>query len=128
MGNKIGQGDLNLVSLDYSSLLAAILKALQNTNPFRISQNGKQLFIDIDEIAYDLAINPGDKIESPLASGWRSAKVATTNFSESSKDSFIIYNRDIRDCLQQHLESLLKEKNHKSIEDYLISKARLAIQ
>ncbi len=51
MGNKIGQGDLNLESLDYSSLLAAILKALQNTNPFRISSNGKQLFIDIDEIA-----------------------------------------------------------------------------
>ena len=63
MGNKIGQGDPNLVSLNYSSLLAAILKALQNTNPFRISQNGKQLFIDIDKIAYALAINQGDKIQ-----------------------------------------------------------------
>ncbi len=124
MANTIEESDRSLVSLDYSSLLEAILASLRETqanNPFRISQNGKHLFIDIDDIAYNLAINvnQGKKIDDPLGGHGRDARVATTNFTLSSKDSFVRHNREIRDCLQQNLTSLLKQKNHDSIEKYL---------
>ncbi|MDJ0535869.1 MAG: hypothetical protein QNJ70_25835 [Xenococcaceae cyanobacterium MO_207.B15] len=119
MVNTIGQGDYNLVRVDYSSLLDAIFKALENTNPFRISKNGKQLFIDIDDISYNIATKQDNKIQSPLGSSWRSAKVATTNFTEGSKDKFVTDNRKIRERLQKHLESVLKDKSYESIEHYL---------
>ncbi len=119
MANIIAEGDRSLVSIDYSSLLSAILESLQETNPFRISKNGCQLFADIDEIAYSVAISEGSKIPNILGTNWRNARVATTNFTESSKDSFVTYNRAIRDCLQQHLETLLQENNYESIENYL---------
>ena len=119
MTNNLAEGDRNLVSIDYSSLLSAILESVRATNPLRISKNSYQLFVDIDEIAYSVAISESSKIPNILGSNWRDAKVATTNFTESSKDSFVTYNRDIRDCLQQHLESLLQENNYDSIENYL---------
>ena len=119
MANTLDTGDRNLVTLDYNPLLNAVLKHLQTTNPFRISKNGQQLFIDIDEIAYKIAMSEESKVATLLGNNWRSARVATTNFTEPSKDSFVTYNRDIRDCLQQHLESSLTEKNHDSIENYL---------
>ena len=117
MTNIIAEGDRSLVSIDYNSLLGAVLESLQETNPFRISKNGCQLFADIDEVAYSVAIAEGS-LPNILGSNWRDAKVATTNFTESSKDGFVAYNRAIRDCLQQHLESLLQDK-HESIENYL---------
>ncbi len=117
MVNTIGEGNRSLVSLDYSSLLAAILKSLKTTNPFKISKNGKQLFINIDEIAYNVAITK--TIEMPLGSNWRGGKVATTSLTESSRDSFVDYNRKIRESLQAYLESLLKENECSCLEDYL---------
>lgn len=119
MTNTLAEGDRSLVSIDYSSLLNAILEILRETNPLRISKNGCQLFADIDEIAYSVAIAEGSKLPNILGSNWRDARVATTNLTESSKDSFVTYNRAIRDCLQQHFESLLQENKHESIENYL---------
>lgn len=58
MANTIGEGDRNLIRLNYTSLLTAILEALQDSQAnqlYQISENGKQLLIDIDEIAYRLA-------------------------------------------------------------------------
>ena len=121
MANTIGEGDRNLVRLDYISLLTAILAILQNpqrNNPYKLSENGKQLCIDIDEIAYALATAQDSKIQMPLSS-WQGARVATTNFTESSRDDFADYNRKIRDSLQQHLESFVKEHNFGSIENYI---------
>ena len=121
MANTIGEGDRNLVRLDYISLLTAILAVLQNpqrNNPYKLSENGKQLCIDIDEIAYALATAQDSKIQMPLSS-WQGARVATTNFTESSRDDFANYNRKIRDSLQQHLESFVKEQNFDSIENYI---------
>lgn len=119
MANIIEEGDRSLVSIDYNSLLSGILESVRATNPFRISQNGCQLFADIDEIAYSVAIAEGSKLPNILGSNWRDARVATTNLTESSKDSFVTVNRAIRDCLQQHLESLLQENGHQSIDNYL---------
>ncbi len=117
MVNTIGEGDRSLVRLDYSSLLKAILNKLKTTDPFKISKNRKQLFINIDEIAYSLATQ--GSIEMPLGSNWRGAKVATTHLTESSKDSFVSYVREIRSNLQKHLDSLLKSRNYESREDFV---------
>ena len=117
MVNTIGEGDRSLVRLDYSSLLKAILAKLKTTNPFKISSNSKQLFIDIDKIAYSLATQDG--IEMPLGSNWRGAKVATTHLTELSKDSFVSDTREIRSCLQEHLDSLLKSRGYQSREDFI---------
>ncbi len=119
MDNNIQQGDRDLVSLNYKSLLGAILKALQKKNLFRISKNGRQLFIDIDDIAYSVAIEQSNKLGGLLVGNYYNSKVATTNLLESSRDKFVEYNRDIRDCLQQHLESVVKENKYQSIEHYI---------
>jgi hypothetical protein len=124
MANTLDQGDRDLVNLDYNPLLAAILeylKSTKNPHPFRVSENGKQLFIDIDEIAYNLAMSREDRTATLLSNNWKSARVATTNLSESSKDDFVNYHREIRDCLQQHLECVLQENKHSSIEEFLKS-------
>ncbi len=123
MVNTISEGDQNLVNLNYTSLLNAILKYLKNSqanNPYRISKNGKHLHINIDEIAYTLATKQDSKIEPPL-SIWQGARVATTNFSESSRDNFVEKIREIRDYLQQYLELLLKEQNYDSLENFIRS-------
>ncbi|MGB3694281.1 MAG: hypothetical protein WBG70_17305 [Spirulinaceae cyanobacterium] len=117
MVNTIREGDRSLVRVDYSSLLKAILERLQTTNLWRISSNGKQLFIDVDEIAYSLATQGG--IEMPLGSNWRGAKVATTHLTESSKDSFVSCNREIRACLEKCLDSWLQERNYQFREDFV---------
>lgn len=99
MVNTIGEGDRDLVRLNYTSLLATILEALQNSQAnklYQLSENDKQLCIDIDDIAYSLAIAEKSGIETPLSS-WQGTRVATTNFTESSKDDFAVYNRKIRD-------------------------------
>ena len=121
MANTIGEGDRNLVRLDYTSLLTAILEALQNpqaNNPYKLSESGQQLCIDIDNIAYSLATNQGSKIQMPLSSS-QGARIATTNFTESSRDDFADYNRQIKDCLQQFLESFVRLHNFDSTESYL---------
>jgi hypothetical protein len=121
MANTIGEGDRNLVRLDYTSLLTAILEALQNpqaNNPYKLSESGQQLCIDIDNIAYSLATNQGSKIQMPLSSS-QGARIATTNFTESSRDDFANYNRQIRDCLQQLLESFIRQHGFDSIESYI---------
>ena len=121
MANTIGEGDRNLLRLDYTSLLTAILEALQNpqaNNPYKLSESGQQLCIDIDDIAYSLATNQGSKIQMPLSSS-QGARIATTNFTESSRDDFADYNRQIRDCLQQFLEYFVKQHGFDSTESYL---------
>ena len=123
MANTIGEGDRNLIRLNYTSLLTAILEALQDSQAnqlYQISENGKQLLVDIDEIAYQLATTQENKVQTPFGS-WQGAKIATTNLTELSKDDFADYNRKIRDRLQQLLESFLKEHSFNSIESYLKS-------
>lgn len=121
MVNSLREGDRDLVRLDYTGILTAILEALQNPqakNPFRISKNGKHLHIDLDNVAYSLATNPNSNLEMPLSS-WQGMRVATTNFTESSRDDFANLNRQIRDCLQQRLEALLSGTEYESIEKFL---------
>jgi hypothetical protein len=122
MVNTIGEGDQHLVPLDYSSLLATILEYLRNSDHkslFRLSKNDQQLFIEIDEVAYHLATIKVSDIESPLGSNWRNSKVATTHFTDSSKESFVHYIRSIRECLGQRLEQVVRNKGYNAVEDYV---------
>ena len=124
MVNTIGEGDKDLVPVNYSSLLATILKSLNHAetkNPFRLSDNAKRLFIEIDEIAYYLATTKASEIESLLGKNWRSSKVATTHSTKASKDSLINYTRKIRECLDQQLQQVVREKGYNAIQDYISS-------
>ena len=122
MANTIGEGDRNLVRLDYTGLLTAILEALQNLqvdNPYNLSKSGQQLCIDIDDIAYSLATTQDKNIENPLSSS-QGARIATTNFTESSRDDFADRNRQIRDCLLELFESFVAQHYFEdTIESYI---------
>ncbi|GET39563.1 hypothetical protein [Microseira wollei] len=124
MVNTLAEGDNGLVRLDYSDLLTKILKLLQNhdtKNRFSLSKDGNQLLIDLDEIAFQVA---SSTIENPLGISASSAKSASVNLSRGVKPFFINQVQQIRDCLKQHVESLLKQEGQDiSLEDYVNSLA-----
>ena len=121
MVNQLTEGSNRLVTLDYSDLLKKILTVLQvpENNPFKPSQSGNQLRIDIDEIAYLVASS--SNIISPLLGADYNSKSATTNFANTdSENSFIKDIQKIRNCLTKKLENVLSDgENKTSIEDYI---------
>ena len=124
MVNTLAEGDNGLVRLDYSDLLTKIVKLLQDRdtkNPFSLSKDGNRLLIDIDEIAFQVG---SSTIENPLGISASSAKSASVNLSRGVKDLFINQVQQIRDCLKQHVESLLTQEGQDiSLEDYVNSLA-----
>lgn len=121
MANRIGEGDLNLARVNYTSLLNGILEILGNTPPsnlYRFCDDGGQLAIDIDEIAYSLATTQASMIENPCSST-QGIRIATTNLTESSLDDFADLNRKIRDRLQEYLGCLLQDHNFSCLGSYL---------
>lgn len=105
MVNELRQGDDDLVSVDYSSIQQQILRVLQNINPFEVSENGRRLTINIDEIAAGVAISG---VQSPL-SDTKGVRSATVNFSRGFETSFSSQIQEIKACLERHLKSLLPE-------------------
>ncbi|BAZ43758.1 hypothetical protein NIES4102_07590 [Chondrocystis sp. NIES-4102] len=121
MANRIGFGERNLAQVNYTSLLNAILEILGNTPPsslYRFCDDGGQLAIDIDEIAYSLATTQANMIENPCSS-WKGIRIATTNLTESSRDDFADLIRKIRDRLQEYLGCLLQDHNFSCLASYL---------
>lgn len=115
MVNTLQEGDNGLVRLDYSDLLSKILKVLQNQQtkkPFSLSEDGKRLLIDIDEIAFQVA---SSTVANPLGASASSAKSATVNLSRGLKPHFISLVQQIRDCLKQHIEATLPQEEGKNI-------------
>ncbi|MEH1974288.1 MAG: hypothetical protein V7L02_14015 [Nostoc sp.] len=113
--NRITVGqDLNYV--DYTDLLAKILLVLQKQNQkiFKISNGGKHLQIDIDNIASEVA---NLQIENPLGASANSVRTATVNISPGSEDKFRTQIRAIKDCVNKLLKSSLE--NSESIEDFV---------
>ena len=112
--NIISEGDNYLAPLNYSSLFNKMLEVLQTQNPFRFSPDGKRLQINVDKIAYEVAIS---RVASPLtsASGVRSA---TVNFSDRFTNLFPKQVRQIRDCLRNHLNGSVPE-NGNSVEEII---------
>lgn len=115
--NVLRQGDDDLVQVDYSDILTKISEALrnqENKNPFNIS-GGKQLLVDIDEIANQLASSPPD---SPLMGSF--AKAATVNFTSRFKESFPDSIREIESSLKERLKTALAHMQPSvSAEQYL---------
>jgi hypothetical protein len=120
MVNTLEEGGNELVNLNYSHLLTTILKILQDPQTkslFSKSNNGKQFFIDIDEIADRVA---SSSIENPLGSQSSSAKSATFNLNKASQSAFIQQVQQIRECLKQQIEAVIGEGEQQvSIEQYL---------
>ncbi|VXD15258.1 conserved hypothetical protein [Planktothrix serta PCC 8927] len=107
MVNILEEGDNGLVRVDYGDLLTKILQVLENQqvkNPLNLSQDGKRLLIDIDEIAAQVSeLN----IANPLGGSTFNAKSATVNLSPGSRNAFISQIQQIRDILTQKIESIL---------------------
>jgi len=104
--NILELGDNQLPPLDYSSLLGEILSVLsKEKNPFKFSDDRKRLQIDVDRIAFAVAMA---RVENPLAlkSG---VKMATVNF--SSTTAFADRIRQIRDRLGQLLRDAAGDGN-----------------
>ena len=120
--NTLREGNNELALLDYSDLLDNILTVLQNQqtkNPFSISSDFNQLVIDIDQIAFQVATL---QVENPLGAYGSNARSATVNFSPGSRDSFNNQVQQIRDCLRQHIESILAQREAKTtLEQYVAS-------
>jgi hypothetical protein len=124
MVNTLQEGDNGLVRLDYNDLLTKILSVLQNENTKKSVSlsKGKQLPIDIDEIAFQVA---DLSVVNPLGASASSAKSATVNLSLGLKPHFISQIQQIRDCLKQQIESILPqvEGSNIPIEDFISSLA-----
>ncbi len=115
MVNSLEQGDNELVPVDYSDLLEKLLQNLRNQQPFRLSENGQRLQIDIDTVASQVATS---QVQNPLSSS-QGVRSATINFTAGFRDSFPNKVGEIRDCLRQLLQSSLGENG--AIEKFVTS-------
>jgi hypothetical protein len=102
MVNVLNQGDSELVPLDYSDLLQKISQQLNNQTVFQLSGSDR-LIIDIDTIANQVA---NLQVQNPLTSP-NGVRSATINFTPGFHEKFSKQIREIRDILQQMLESVL---------------------
>jgi hypothetical protein len=105
--NILRLDDSDLVPVDYGDLLDKILEVLQSKNPFNLSGDNCRLIVDIDSIAADVAKM---QVRTPLGSLERQADAATVNFPPEVEEHFGDRVRQIRECLRQHLESILGER------------------
>lgn len=105
MVNILGEGDNGLTRLDYSNLLANIVQVLTEQplkNYLNLSPDGKQLVIDIDEIAAKVsALN----CVNPLGAATFNTKCATLNLNLDSRQTFRAQIQQIRDILTQNIET-----------------------
>ncbi|WP_373480246.1 hypothetical protein [Geminocystis sp.] len=107
MVNRLRQEDTSLTTVDYNFLLEQILRHLEEFNPFIFSSDNQRLKIDIDEIAYQIAMS--DKVNFP-ANLQKSDRLVSINLKEKSVDNFIDLVRKIED----KLEALLLVSNNKN--------------
>ncbi|NEO77368.1 hypothetical protein [Moorena sp. SIO4G3] len=120
MVNVLRPDDNDLVKVDYSDLLNKILNVLrseQTKNPFRLASDRKQLVMDIDSIATQVAAL---SVHDPLGGSANYARSATVNFSPGFFDNFPHQVDQIRTRLQELLESVLLElPDNRSIDQFV---------
>ncbi|AOY82263.1 hypothetical protein BJP36_22505 [Moorena producens JHB] len=120
MVNVLRPDDNDLVKTDYSDLLNKILKVLrseQTENPFRLASDRKQLVMDIDSIATQVAAL---SVHNPLGGSAHYARSATVNFTPGFSDNFPDQVWKIRTRLQELLESVLLElPDNRSIDQFV---------
>ncbi|NEQ10797.1 MAG: hypothetical protein F6K37_34225 [Moorea sp. SIO4E2] len=120
MVNVLRPDDNDLVKTDYSDLLNKILKVLrseQTKNPFRLASDRKQLVIDIDSIATQVAAL---SVHDPLGGSANYVRSATVNFSPGFWNCFPNQVGKIRTRLEELLESVLLElPDNRSIDKFI---------
>ncbi|NEO63431.1 MAG: hypothetical protein F6J98_24555, partial [Moorea sp. SIO4G2] len=120
MVNVLRPDDNDLVKVDYSDLLNKILNVLrseQTKNPFRLASDRKQLVMDIDSIATQVAAL---SVHNPLGGSANYVRSATVNFSPGFFDNFPDQVDQIRTRLQELLESVLLElPDNRSIDQFV---------
>ncbi|WP_017295749.1 hypothetical protein [Geminocystis herdmanii] len=113
MVNRLREEDSSLTTVDYSLLFDQILEHLDKvTNPFTFSKDNKRLKIDMDSIAYNIALS--NQVQLP-ADCDKFDRVVSVNFSSKSIDKFPEKIRQIRDKLKKLL--LLIQDNNPSLLD-----------
>jgi len=95
----------DLANVDYTDLLAKILKVLKETQIFTISKDNQRLLIDVNQVVNEvIKLNPAN----PLGNE-RAVRSATLNFSANSQDLFIERIKEITGYIQQHLTAAIQK-------------------
>lgn len=95
----------DLANVDYTDLLAKILKVLKEQQIFTISKDNQRLRIDVNQVVNEvIKLNPAN----PLGSE-KSVRAATLNFSSHSQDTFITQIKEITGYIQQHLTTAIQK-------------------
>ncbi|MDT9296690.1 MAG: hypothetical protein P5700_16840 [Arthrospira platensis PCC 7345] len=109
--NILGIADSNLELVDYSDILTKIIEQIPQQQPFKISRNKNHLIIDLETITNQLI---KQNIANPISSRGIS-KSATVNFNSNTQNIFNQQIRQIRDLLQDKLQELARDNNHRDI-------------
>ena len=111
MVNRLIETDNNLPKLDYSSLLQQILRVISQRNPaelFAFSGDQQRLIIKTEAIATLVA---QANIGNPILGQEPSLRTASVNFSEEFRQKFPELILQIKQALQQKLETFLSGYN-----------------
>lgn len=100
MSSHLREEDDYLTKVNYIPLLNLVIKELQQSNPFAFSSDSNRLKIDVDSIAYNIAISPKISLPATLQKDDRTVSI---NFSEECEQTFPDKLRLIRDKLQELL-------------------------
>lgn len=109
--NILGIADSNLELGEYSDILTKIIQQIPQQQPFKISQNKNHLIINFETITNQLI---EQNIANPISSRGIS-KSATVNFNSNTQNIFNQQIRQIRDLLQDKLQELARDNNHRDI-------------
>ena len=95
----------DLANVDYTDLLAKILKVIENQQIFQISTDNRRVLININQVVNEvIKLNPAN----PLGNE-RAVRSATLNFSSHSQDTFITQIKEITGYIQQHLTTAIQK-------------------
>lgn len=109
--NILGIADSNLELVDYSDILTKIIQQIPQQQPLKISKNKNHLIINFETITNQLI---EQNIANPISSRGIS-KSATVNFNSNTQNIFNQQIRQIRDLLQDKLQELARDNNHRDI-------------
>ena len=95
----------DLANVDYTDLLAKILKVIENQQIFQISTDNRRVLIDVNQVVNEvIKLNPANSLGNE-----RAVRSATLNFSSHSQDTFITQIKEITACIQQHLTAAIQK-------------------
>ncbi|MEA5534418.1 hypothetical protein [Crocosphaera sp. XPORK-15E] len=122
-GNTLREDSNNLVSLDYSDILNKIIEVLQSDKSqqlFKVSEDGKRLLMNIDEIAYQVACL---SIASPFSDTAKGTKCASINLRTDLENQFSSQLKNIQKKIKHLLQKSLRKPDNqsRSIQEYIDS-------